>query len=219
MTSRAFSKGAIVAALSVVGLALPANAAVSTFDSDDEGWLITGDSTGVEPTYEPSGGNPGSYISADDAVQGGVWYFSAPSKFLGDQSATYGGTLSFDLRQSASDNQFDAEDIRLISGTSKLVYKQTSNPGTQWTSYDVPLVANAGWLWDENGNETAATETQMQNVLGDLDTLEIRGEYREFADVGDLDNVVLVPEPASLSISLALLASPMLCRGRRHRRA
>jgi hypothetical protein len=46
--------------------------------------------------YDGSGGNPNGLIRATDDATGGVWYFQAPSKYLGDASATYGKVLALD---------------------------------------------------------------------------------------------------------------------------
>jgi hypothetical protein len=72
---------------------------VSTFDADDEGWTIAGDAQAgsIAPNFNADGGNPGGFISADDDVAGGVWYFQAPERFGGDASAAYGGTPEFDM--------------------------------------------------------------------------------------------------------------------------
>ena len=62
-----------------------------------------------------AGGNPGGFIRGVDSVVGGVWFFSAPSKFLGDDSAAYGQHLSFDLRMRGSGPLFDDSDVILRS--------------------------------------------------------------------------------------------------------
>lgn len=164
---------------------------VSTFDSNDEGWRVVGDAQGASdvPNYSASGGNPGGYISANDDAVGGVWYWSAPTKFLGNVAAAYGKTLSFDLRQSALDTQFDADDVILLSSALNLAFDTANNPGLSWTSYSVPLIETAGWK--KQGTTTVPTPTEMQSVLASLTGLQIRGEFRTGADTGSLDNVRL----------------------------
>ncbi|WP_246999845.1 alkaline phosphatase D family protein [Halosolutus gelatinilyticus] len=170
----------------------------STFDDDAEGWLISQNGGSNRPTYRASGGNPGGHIS-DDEDQGGIaWYYQAPFKFLGDREAFYGGQLSFDLRQARTDRQFDAEpveggDVLLASGDRKLVYEfrgDQGNPGEEWTSYEVPLTADAIWI-DLTSGEPLATEERFRDVLANLEVLRIRGEYRAGDDTSYLDNVVV----------------------------
>ena len=67
--------------------------ATSTFDTGIDGWGLSGDSTTTAPTFIATGGNPGGYIHGIDQVDGGTWYFVAPSKFLGDDTAAYGQDL------------------------------------------------------------------------------------------------------------------------------
>src|SRR5438552_3647113 len=80
--------------LAVTGIGNAQVIASSTFDIDDEGWIVgefyalTGS---VTPTYVPTGGNPGGFIRTTDML---VWSaFHAPAKFLGNMSAAYGGNL------------------------------------------------------------------------------------------------------------------------------
>lgn len=162
----------------------------STFDEDAEGWTITGDaqSGSVEPTHNDAGGNPGGYLSARDDVTGGVWYWNASDRYLGDKSDFYGGTLSFDLNQSATDSQFDARDVVLVGNGTAIHYRFDSNPGTNWTGYEVPMT-ESGWNVSESGDPV--TEEQFEAVLANLEALWIRGEYRTGGDVGGLDTVVL----------------------------
>ncbi|MEX0741201.1 MAG: FG-GAP-like repeat-containing protein, partial [Phycisphaeraceae bacterium] len=73
--------------------------AIST-DFDDpvdqlDGWTAFGD-TG-NPRWESEGGNPGGSFAVEDLAQGPVVYFSAPAKFLGDRSSSYGLPLAYDL--------------------------------------------------------------------------------------------------------------------------
>ena len=200
---------------SLVVLALTAassTAALSTFDTDDEGWTITGDAQGggASPTWESSGGNPGGYISATDDVQGGTWYFKAPAAFHGDFSSAYGTNLTFDLRQSRTSSQFDNVDVYLSGGGLDLTFDTAYNPGTEWTGYNLLLTEVGGWQL----SGSPPTQAEFQQVLGDVTDLQIRGEYVSGSDVGDLDNVVLVPEPATM-VLLGVGGLAVLKRSRR----
>ena len=171
---------------------------VSTFDTGTEGWLLSQNGGSNRPVYHETGGNPGGHIGDEENRGGVAWYYQAPFKYLGDREAFYGGTLSFDLRQAATDRQFDADpveggDVLLASGDRKLVYEfrgVDDKPGTEWTTFEVPLSADATWI-DVTGPEPLATEARFREVLADLEVLRIRGEYRSGDDTSYLDNVVL----------------------------
>jgi hypothetical protein len=183
----------------------------STFDAGDEGWTITGDAQGasVIPDWHASGGNPGGYISADDDVRGGTWYYKAPAKFRGNHSSAYGDTLSYDLRQDPPTGQFNNVEIHLRGGGLSLTY-ETSHPAVTWTPYSVDLTESGGWLI----GGVAPNQAQMQQVLANITDLQIRGEFRSGADTGSMDNVVMTPEPATL-IMLVLGGVGAITRRRR----
>ncbi|MGJ3242089.1 MAG: laminin B domain-containing protein [Opitutales bacterium] len=205
----------IAGVLSFLFVSTAGGAILSTFDSDDEGWRAVGDSASSDPDWLSSGGNPGGYVEVEDSVVGGVWYWSAPSKFLGDRSSFLGNTLSFDLQQSSTNNQFSAVDVYLKNNTDVVALKINDHPGTDWTSYAVTLHPSAGWQQDD-GNGAPATLSDFQTVLGNLTALEIRGEYVTGSDTGGLDNVMLVPEPGT-SAALAGVLGLGLALARRRR--
>jgi hypothetical protein len=213
-------------ALALVGItaARPAAAAplaVSAFDNDAEGWTVFNDGAG--PIWSASGGNPGGYIYATDLVLGSSWYFQAPTKFLGDISAAYDQTLTFDLKQSTTANQYNSVDVLLSGGGLTLVYDTAVNPATDWTPYMVLLDETAGWKKSTLSGVTPS-QAEFQTVLSSLNTLRIRGEYsRNGADIGGLDNVVLnaaasgvVPEPGTLTLlALGIISGSFgFCRRR-----
>ena len=168
----------------------PVPLAVSTFDVDAEGWTVTGDAQGGSPipNYFPSGGNPGGYISATDDETGGIWYWQAPAKFLGNIAEAYGQVLRFDLRQSALTQQRDAPDVVLKGPGGTFYYDTPNNPDKVWTPYTVVLSETSGWTKSDG---SIPTQAEMKALLSNVDTLRIRGEYRSAADTGDIDNVVL----------------------------
>ena len=160
-----------------------------SFNKNTQDWKIQGDAQGnsVEPTYESTGGNPGGYISATDDVSGGVWYFSAPKKFMDRLKNKYGKVLKFSLKQSGTTNQFDADDLILEGGGLILHYDTENNPGINWTKYRVSLNASK-WLKED---DTVPTTAEMKNVLKNLSRLWIRGEYISGGEKGGLDNVAI----------------------------
>lgn len=162
----------------------------STFDDGTDGWAIVGDAQdgSAAPAHESEGGDPGGHLSANDDVTGGVWYWAAPDRYLGEKADYEGGTLSVSLRQSATDSQFDARDVVIASDATELTYDFDAHPGTDWTAYEVPLSAD-GWTNGETGEP--ATDAEMQTVLASLDRVWIRGEYRTGSDTGRIDTVVL----------------------------
>jgi hypothetical protein len=187
----------------------------STFDSSSEGWVISGDATSGAPTWLATGGNPGGHIQASDSVSGGVWYFQAPSAYLGAMASAYGGTLAFDLRQTGSGSQFNAADVILNGAGLELRFDAPSNPlpvGT-WVSYAVTLREGSGWT----RGGTAATAAEMLTVLGDLERLRIRGEFISGADIGRLDNVSITAVP--LPPAFALFGASLVAAARRRCRA
>ena len=199
--------GSLLCCLAVLAGAAPAamSDVVSTFDSDDEGWVVEGD-TVAPATYVATGGNPDGFISVTDSAAGGVMYWSAPAKFLGDVSAAYGNSLSFDLRQDLAANPFEDSDVVLESGDTTLHFDAGADPGTTFTNYVVPMT-EAGWHADSLTGPLV-TQAQFLAVLTDLTQLRIRAEYRTGPDTDDLDNVVLTvpagpPDPV-LGVSVNL---------------
>ncbi len=164
----------------------------STFDSANDGWQVIGDAerqTGV-PQYMATGGNPGGYLSAEDDVAGGTWYWAAPAQYLGEQNAAYQGTLSFQLKQSPTTQQFEEDDV-IIEGAGKtLVMTLPQSPGENWTAYALQLNEDAGWKRNTRAGD-AATAADLQAVLGNITRIWIRGEYVDGSDTGGLDNVRL----------------------------
>jgi len=165
----------------------------SSFDSGDEGWSVTGDvqNASAKPGYLEKDGNPGGCLSATDQAAGGVWYWSAPEKFLGKKKWLTGGELSYDLKQSETDSQFDEADVILEGRGLSLVYVFNRRPGRGWTSFSVVIGPGEGWRKNDI-NGAPAGEGDFRKVLSDLSGLKIRGEYRTGPDKGEIDNVCMV---------------------------
>lgn len=166
---------------------------ISDFTTGLDGWTTTNSTE----SFEATGGNPSGNLRGVEGG-GGVWYFSAPDAYLGDQSSFYGGSITFDLKQDIGENQFDDTDLILSGGGYSLVLDVGDNPGTDWTSYSVNLALGGGW---RIGSLTGsiASEDQIRETLADLESLWVRGEFVTgiAGDASNLDNFVLAAEPVT----------------------
>ena len=164
----------------------------STFTTDMEGWT-TNNGTAVYSTD----GNPDGSVRGVEAGNG-TWYFNAPEAYLGDISAYYGGSLSFDLRQDGAENQFSDADVILTGAGVSLYLDFGLNPGTGWTHYEISLALGGGWHVGSLSGPIAS-EAVILAVLSNLTALSIRGEYvtGNTNDAANLDNVVVSSEPPS----------------------
>lgn len=151
------------------------------FDTDNEGWHVD---QGGKERYSPTDGNPGGYLQGIDNA-GNAWYFVAPPRFVREVQFSYGRSLRFDLKQSATDAQVTFDDLILSDGTTRLTFNTPYNPNTTWTHYAVKLDEVQGW----KKGKAAATQAEIQQVLKNLTELYIRGEFRAGPDTGGLDNV------------------------------
>ncbi len=186
------AKPLVLVGLGLISLGQAKAGAVSTFDTDTDGWTAIGDVV-TNAVFSATGGNPGGKIFVTDAATGSITRFSAPAKFLGNQSGYYGGTLSFDLSQTypGAANQIHETDVTLIGNGLTLVYDTSPNPAKDaWTSYSILLTETAGWKIDSLTG-SAPSQAQMQGVLGNLTSLRIRSEFQNGVDTGSLDNVRL----------------------------
>ena len=161
--------------------------AFDDFVASAEGWSITGDDVVKTVKYSSTGGRPNGSISVTEGSTGTL-FFTAPSKYLGDASAFYGGELRFDLKADATMGTFFAyADVELTSNQTTLAYDCTPDPTAAWHTYVVPL-NEAGWkVTTING--AAATAAQLKAVLANLTRVRIRGEFTNQNDTSYLDNV------------------------------
>ncbi len=98
----------------------------SNFLLSHEDWTVYGNKAITLAQFEPYSRGPAlnHYILAtDDKINvqrpGGedssLWYFNAPSKFLGNQGIAYGGSLTFTLSGFSGDYQKTNGDVCLFS--------------------------------------------------------------------------------------------------------
>jgi len=167
------------------------------FISGADGWTIEGDAHGGEgliPEFSDVNGLDNSgYIFAKDDVAGGVWYFVAPEKYLGNKSAFFNGMMRYWLIQkSARTYQFLREDV-IIEGISNerivINLPMENFPDTIWTKYQFTFNESEAWV-DENNQ--AATNQKIKSVLSNVTKLKIRGEFEGGPDTGGLDGFALI---------------------------
>jgi hypothetical protein len=170
----------------IAGHASAQNMIQSTFDTDTDGWSTYNDATNFR--HIATGGNPGGHIAATDQASGAIYYFVAPSKFLGDRTRSYASTLSYDVKTSAAVSA-GGDDIVLISGGITIRLRFPTGPGTSWTHYSTTLSEDAGWINTATG--VAPTPEVFLQVMANITTLRIRGEYVSGGDIGYLDNVAM----------------------------
>ena len=183
--------------------------AYSTFDNNDEGWMngeftaITSSPTAVN--WLPTGGNPGGHIQVADNYAWNSFY--APAQFLGNQSAAYLGSLTFDLYDLYTDGSGTAPAVMITDGTTYLFSPQVSYgfaQGPPFQHFSITFQASTGWTTDLQG-QNPATEQMMQTVLANLQVLAIDADWMTGPDDVHLDNVYLnspVPEPGTLMLLL-----------------
>lgn len=170
-------------------MALPAQQ--STFDTSNENWRCDGDPVSPSATWFSSGGNPGGHIRMTDGSTGGTWYFVAPAKFLGAKCDAYGKFLRYDQFADNHSNPNAFADVELIGNGIRLVFDHPILPFPTWTHYDLFLREDAGWRINTTTGQVP-TQAQFKQVLANITSLRIRGEFHHFAvDFGGLDNVML----------------------------
>jgi hypothetical protein len=183
---------ALLAAWGLLGCGGVPSHASSTFEANDDGWIIGNNgASSTKPTLEREGGNPSGNICGKDVDEGDIWYFSAPPKYLGNASASYGKRLTFDLKQGADFSQIHGRDVILNGGGLSLTLAMAFTPRRDWTPYAFSLDELGGWtVDDQTGRGPPATAEQLQQVLATLTSLRIRGEFFDgLGDTACLDNV------------------------------
>jgi hypothetical protein len=161
----------------------------STFDNDIDGWRVIGDVDSL-PIFNVIGGNPGGYISAIDKGKGLTWKWVAPQKFRGNLSVFYNGFLKFDLKQNYLTRQFEEEDIVISNLNKRLVYTFNYHPDTSWTAFSISLNESSNWFVGSI-NGLKANYNDFIDILNNVDSIIIRGEFSEDWDIGGLDNFVI----------------------------
>jgi hypothetical protein len=233
MSRRVFSTLPLWICAFTLNLTSARGASISDFSTGDEGWRVvsftnlTTDNFAIAATYTPTfnltGGNPGGYISTSDQ-DNGDFTFSAPAKFLGNESGATG--LSYDLIYPVGAINYQPTDVILMGNGETLLWKSSPDivPGPSWMSVNLDFVPSTKWhVGTSNG--ALATATDFGNVLGNLSGLFIRGEYTTgLTETPGLDNVRLagvsasVPEPNTLAMmAIGVVPVVMFRRSRRDR--
>lgn len=200
----------------VVSLALTCVSAkatvTSTFDTDADGWThAPGGDTDSTVTYSHTGGNPGGAVVLSDAAEGNTDYFLAPSKYLGNDSSAYGGTLSFDLKDTLA--YAGGANVIEITGNvgQTLTYDTGAFAANTWDHATAVLTESSGWML----GGTAPTQSQFQAILGSVTSLEILGDFTAGNDTTTLDNVNLPTVPEPVGLGSVLIGGAFTVLGRR----
>jgi hypothetical protein len=185
MSRRSLSALSLGICIFTLDLSLAKGATISDFRTGAEGWQVvsftnlTTDDFSIKATYDPTfnltGGNPGGYISTIDQ-DNGDFTFSAPAKFLGNDSGATG--LSYDLIYPVGAINYQPTDVILMGNGETLLWKRSPDivPGPSWMTVNLDFVPSTEWhVGTSHG--ALATAADFGNVLGNLSGLFIRGEY------------------------------------------
>ncbi|TDP73258.1 laminin B domain-containing protein [Roseateles toxinivorans] len=222
-SSHVFKSAAAATLLITATVAQAAPAPVeSRFNADTENWRVA-NLLSLSAASQAASFEAGTQrISTNDLFSWTV--FAAPAKFLGNQSAFLGGSLSFDLSDSLKDTTADIFPTLVLQSGANLLAWFGGAPGSTMTSYSAVLTASPAWQkivgYEVTGLPilAAASSADLSNVLGALQGIYINADWKTAGnDHAELDNVNLVgvvPEPSSWLMLLAGLAAVAIARRR-----
>lgn len=169
----------------------------STFDTDVDGWQVTGDNSAA---WEATTGNPGGCLSVNDHATGGMNYIVAPSKFHGDWSAmTAADSISAQIyyQHLGGGYQVYPAYIFRIAGPGGAAYTMvgTTYHPTEgvWTTYTAYLNP-ADWVIETG---------EWNSILDNINSVRITGEFYNGDEIVRLDNVSLSSTPVKAFIACA----------------
>ncbi|MDM8521432.1 Calx-beta domain-containing protein [Anaerolineales bacterium HSG6] len=182
----------------------------STFDTGTEGWTDWNNDTNSSGTFSATEGVPNGAFQIVDEDTGddsgsNRFYFFAPSKFLGDHSNVYGGTLTFDMKFSSNNMVLVTNDIIMRNGVILLLYDlPTPSAVNTWLSYTIPFTVGSGWRLKKGQDpETDPTEADMLSFLSNITSLEIHGDDDGGDNTTLIDNVAYRMTTAVDSVAIA----------------
>lgn len=204
----------------------------SNFARNAEGWTITGNKAASVPvSYESSSrGLLNHYIyGTDDTIHThltagddtSLWYFQAPSSFLGHHGIAYGG--SFDFVLSSFHGDFSADKLNTGVGSADLhlvvlhcakcdtnrgvtiafpLKKAKAFTGTT-AAYSLSLKEGAGWVKSPKNSLTPwqpPTKCEFIELLSGLTSVKILGDFTTWYESVALDSVHLKNTKAQIPI-------------------
>jgi hypothetical protein len=160
----------------------------STFETGDEGWLITDGTTDQLPVVLPHGGQAGAYVKPGNGNPAGSRRFwSAPGKYRGGRLPFYGGFFSFACRPVGSGAPTT---LRLVGAGIVISLDLPTPAGTNWVTCTVRLHESAGWR--NAAANRPATQAELIMVLSSLTNLLLSVDVAPDGTAGGLDNVALI---------------------------
>lgn len=158
----------------------------SSFANGTDGWTVEGG--GSAPIFVADGAG-GGYIQSSDTASD-TFFFSAPTRFLGNRLGYFGGILSFDLRASSGPEWNEPQDIILTNGAGKSIFVTlpVRPSSTDFSHYSYALDASGGWTL---ASGAAASAADIREVLADLVNMRIVADLITGLDTTSLDNVTM----------------------------
>jgi hypothetical protein len=193
----------------LLGSASIASAAItSTFDMTNEGWQV-GDMGATASPQGPAVWNASGYLETTD-VAAEVAFF-APGKYLGNQLAAYGKTITYDTGDASNDGVLYA--ALVLYGNGKAISIGHLPPATTGFSNFTFNLSETGFSTYGGGGyqlNNPVDQATFKSVLGDLTAIAFHADWHTGSDYSTLDNVVLetaapvggVPEPAAWALML-----------------
>lgn len=203
----------------------------NSFDSGTEGWTAfrnDASNTSLPVTWSAGTGSPAGSLRHDAPSDGFTSFYLAPTDLVTALHSAVGGGIHWELstRKSADDVFFSsAADIQIrgTAGPAGLRLRLSLLTGAapelpDFGSFDVDFTTAFDWQLFDGTDSRAATQDEIDGVLGGALNMIIRAEYWSGSspDVTFLDNVMVrsVPEPEPLTLLLAAAASLLLVRQR-----
>jgi hypothetical protein len=164
----------------------------STFDTGLDGWTLTGSG---KLSFQSAGGHPGSFARYDDiAGTGGDGWIIAPAKFLGNwKPFDKIGSLAWDhiILQTGGAPEILKASVTISGPDGSATWSSPTYLTTTWQTFSAPITQTA---WKVSGS--------WDNLLANVTTLKIRIEACHNGgpslDIDSIDNITLIPEPATI---------------------
>ena len=194
---------------------------ISDFSTGADGWWVVDinhkpltNPPEIVATYPNTDWDGGCIWTGD--FTGNATYFSAPAKFLGDQSTAFGTQFSYDMMVFGQIREHSI-DLLLVGGEMTLIGDSgTPSLGPVWGTLEISLVGSSFVLNAVDGGP--ATDDNVRSVLANLTGLYILADHGPEYEYTYLDNVKLIPEPSTIAVLSSLGLCAIIGLGWRRRR-